>query len=167
MILSAIVALDQGRGIGRGNALPWHLPADLKFFKNSTLGKPVLMGRNTYLAIGSPLPGRPNVVVTSHPQSDFPEGVIVTPSLEAGIEAMEQTGAAEGMVIGGAQIFIQAMHLLDKIYATQVHTVIADADTFFPEIDHAQFKLVKAVEHPADDKHAFSFTFQELIRISF
>lgn len=166
MILSAIVAISKNHAIGKDNKLPWHLPEDLKFFKRTTLGKPVLMGRKTYESLGKPLKDRLNVVISRSQHLDLPEGVLLLDSIEKGIERMEQENTGEGFIIGGGQIFEESMHLLDRIYLTKVDTVIEGATAFFPEADHSHWKVVWEESHPADEKHACSFIFQQLERIS-
>jgi dihydrofolate reductase len=165
MILSSIVAADENNAIGKDNLLPWHLPNDLKFFKKTTLGKPVLMGRKTYESLGKPLPGRLNIVITAQKNVQLPEGVLVFDSIEEGIERMEKENAEESFIIGGGTIFEQTMNRIDRIYLTRVHTVIAHATAFFPTVDHTHWKMVKEEPHEADEKHAFAYTFQQYERI--
>lgn len=165
MKLSSIVALADNLAIGIDNQLPWHLPNDLKFFKKTTLGKPILMGRKTFESLGKPLPGRLNIVVSQNKYLVVPDGVEVVTSIENGIELMEATGIDEGFIIGGGLIFEATLSLIDRLYLTKVHTTIESATTFFPAIDHAHWKLVWEENHTQDDKHAFDFTFQQLERI--
>lgn len=165
MLLSAIVAVSENNAIGRDNQLPWHLPDDLKFFKKTTIGKPVLMGRKTYDSLGKPLPGRLNIVITHQKNLSFPEDVLVFHTLGEGLARMQQEPAAEGFIIGGGKIFEATIDKVDRLYITRVHTTIADATAFFPEIDHTHWKLVWQEEHVADEKHFSSFTFQQLERI--
>ena len=135
--LAAIVAMGTNRCIGIENALPWYLPEDLKHFKATTLGKPVLMGRKTYESIGKPLPGRTNIVITRNASWSAP-GVRVVSNLERGIEMAkaqaEISGHDEAMVIGGAEIYTQAMPQLDRLYLTEVDAAPA-GDAFFPELE--------------------------------
>jgi dihydrofolate reductase len=166
MILSAIVAIAENNAIGKDNKLPWHLPEDLKFFKRTTMGKPVLMGRKTFESLGKPLPGRLNVVLTTRKEFAAPEGVLVFNNLAEGIAAMERDDPDEAFIIGGGEIFREAMAEIDRIYMTRVKTTIEDADAFFPEIDHSHWKLVWEEAHEKDEKHAYDFTFQQLERIS-
>lgn len=165
MILSAIVALSDNNAIGRRNELPWHLPDDLKFFKKTTLGKPVLMGRKTFASLGRPLPGRLNMVLSTQDSPDLPEGVVHCRSLAEGIIRLQQEAAEEGFIIGGGEIFRLALPLADRLYLTRVHTIVEDADVFFPEPDPQKWHIVNEEKHPADEKHAFAFTFQQLERI--
>ncbi len=165
MILSAIVALDEKNAIGRDNQLPWHLPEDLKFFKRTTIGKPILMGRKTYESLGKPLPNRLNIVISRQEDLQLPEGVLRYSNLQDGIKRLEAEGTEEGFIIGGGHIFAETINQLDRLYITVVHTVINDAEVFFPHIDHAHWKLAWDEVHTADDKHAYAYTFQQWERV--
>ncbi len=165
MIISAIVAMDENNAIGRDNELPWHLPDDFKFFKKTTLGKPVLMGRKTYESLGKPLVKRLNIVISSKEELDLPDGVLHYHTLEGGIERLKQESTEEGFVIGGGNIYKQCMPMLNRLYITRVHMVIEDAEAFFPEVDAAKWELVWKENHPADEKHKYAFTFQQWERI--
>ena len=162
MILSAIVAVSENNAIGVNNQLPWHLPDDLKFFKRTTLGKPVLMGRKTYDSLGKPLVNRLNVVI-SRTDVQLPEGVVLVHSIEDGIKRIKQEATEEGFILGGGIIFEQTMNIVDRLYITRVHTHLDGADTFFPDIEEGQWKLVWEEHHPEDEKHKYSFTFQQWI----
>ena len=164
MILSAILAVSENNGIGVNNQLPWHLPDDLKFFKRTTLGKPVLMGRKTYDSLGKPLVNRLNVVI-SRTDVQLPEGVVLVHSIEDGIKRIKQEATEEGFILGGGIIFEQTMNIVDRLYITRVHTHLDGADTFFPDIEEGQWKLVWEEHHPEDEKHKYSFTFQQWDRI--
>ena len=166
MILSAIVAVAENNAIGKDNQLPWYLPDDLKFFKKTTLGKPILMGRKTFESPGFPLKGRLNIVISSQKDLELPEGVLLYHTIHEGIKRMEQEHTDEIFIIGGGKIFEETMDLIDRLYLTKVHTEIEDANAFFPEIDHSHWKLVWEEEHPADEKHKYSFTFQQLEKLS-
>ncbi len=165
MILSFIVAAAENNAIGRQGQLPWHLPEDLRFFKRTTMGKPVLMGRKTYESLGKPLPGRLNIVVSGKSDLALPEGVLLLHDLDAAVERLQAEPQDEGFIIGGGQIFAAAMPIADRLYITKVHTTVADADAFFPEIDHTHWKLVSEEKHHADDKHKFDYSFQQFERI--
>lgn len=160
MILSAIVALSENNAIGRDNDLPWHLPEDLKFFKRTTMGCPILMGRKTYDSVGRPLPGRLNIVVSTQ-QPELPEGVLLYNNLEDAIARLQQEEAEQGFIVGGGNIYEQTMPMLDRLYITKVHTVIEDAHAFFPEVKTDEWELVWEEEHNSDEKHAYDFTFQQ------
>ena len=156
-MLYAIVAHDLNRAIGGGNDLLWHLPNDLKYFKEKTRGFPIIMGRKTFDSLGRPLPGRRNMVVTR--QADWSaEGVEVFATVEAAVAALE---GADGFIVGGGEIYRLALPLVDVLYATVVHTQIKGADTWFPEyLD--QFAEVAREDHPADERHAFAYSFVAL-----
>ena len=158
IVLLAAVA-DNGV-IGRGNALPWRLPSDLQRFKSLTMGKPLLMGRKTYLSIGKPLPGRTNIVVSRDPGFAAP-GVLVAGSFEAALAAARgdalRRGADEIAVIGGTDIFAQAMPLADRLEITHVHAR-PDGDTHFPAIDAARWREVARSEHPAGPRDDAGFS---------
>ncbi len=166
MIISLIVALAQNNAIGKDNTLPWHLPEDLKFFKRTTLGKPIIMGRKTYESLGRPLPGRLNIVLSSSAATPVAQGVVVCQTIEQALAQARQAQAAEVCIIGGGQIYAHALPLADRLYITRVDTTVADADTFFPTVDHTHFKRTWHQQHPADDKHPFSFTFEQYERIA-
>ena len=159
IVLLAAVA-DNGV-IGRDNGLPFRQSSDLKRFKALTMGKPVLMGRKTYLSIGKPLPGRANIVVSRSP-GFAPEGVIVARSLDAALAAARddarKSGAAEIVVIGGTDVFVQIMPLADRMEIPHVHSQ-PEGDTIFPPIDVTQWRAVARSDHPAGprDEAAFSY----------
>lgn len=156
-----MVAADEAGGIGIAGGLPWHLPEDLKRFKRLTLGKPVIMGRRTHESIGRPLPGRHNVVVSRRPGLAI-EGCSVVASLEAALDA---AGAVpEACVIGGAQLYREALPLADLVHLTRVHARVT-ADTFLPPLDSAEWREVEREGHPADERHAFPYSFVTLERI--
>lgn len=165
MILSLIVAMDEKNGIGIKNQLPWHLPEDLKFFKNNTMGKPVIMGRKTFDSLGRALPGRLNIVLSRQNDVPLPEGVLLCSSMEDAIQKLETENIAAAFVIGGGRIFEEAVLFVDKMYITRVHTVV-DADVFFPHIDHSHWKLEWEEAHNADEKHKYAYTFQRFERIA-
>ena len=157
--LIIIVATGKNRGIGKEGKLLWHLPDDLKFFKHQTLGCPLIMGRKTFDSIGKPLPGRRNIVLSRNKDLLIP-GAEVFPDLSAAIDACENEPKV--FVVGGGEIYRQAMPLTDELIVTHVEHSL-DADAFFPEIDSDVFRLVSRQDHPADEKHAhpFSFCFYE------
>lgn len=154
-MISLIAALDRNRAIGRDGAMPWHLPDDLKRFKALTLGKPVLMGRKTALAVGRPLPGRANLVLTRGKVAPF-AGQTLVHSLD---EACEFARGAELMVIGGGEVYALALPLATRMHLTVVDAATADADTCFPEFDPRAWSERRREHHPADAKHAFAFDF--------
>jgi dihydrofolate reductase len=165
MILSIIVAASTNNSIGKNNQLPWHLPNDMKFFKNTTWAMPVIMGRKTYETFaGGPLPGRFNIVVSrQQPVAGSKAGILTATSLPEAITLAKGTDCREAFVIGGAQIYAASISLADRIYMTRVHAVI-DGDAFFPAIPPSEWKLVSNSDFPADEKHAYAYSFQLWVR---
>jgi dihydrofolate reductase len=159
--ISLIVALDRTYAIGRDGAMPWHLPDDLKRFKALTLGKPVLMGRKTAIAIGRPLPGRENLVMTRGDVAPYP-GQQVVHSLD---EAIRIAGDAELAVIGGGEIFTLALPRATHMYLTWVDAAVERADAFFPHFNAREWKETGRIEHSADAKHDHAFAFVDYVRI--
>lgn len=161
MIISLIVAASTNNVIGKDNRLLWHLPSDMKFFKNTTWGMPVVMGRKTFDALaGEPLPGRFNFVITRNKDWDpHTPKARVAPDLVTALRLAGETDCKETFVIGGGEIYAEAMPLADRIYMTRVHAVL-EGDTWFPVIDEQQWKLTDNRDFPADDKHAFAYSFQ-------
>ena len=157
-----IVAISDNNAIGRDNALLWHISEDLKFFRRTTSGHPVIMGRKTFESIGRPLPKRTNIVVSRG--SEAPEGTLLAASLEEAFAKAEVTQPARCFVIGGGQIYAQALELADRLIVTHVHTVIENADTFFPEIDPQLWKEDQRSEMYTDEETGYSFEFIEYIR---
>jgi len=154
-VISLIAAVTDNGVIGRGGGMPWHLPADLAHFKRTTQGKPIVMGRKTFEAIGRPLPGRRNIVVSR--RSGFaPAGVETAGSLA---DALALAGDAEEvMVIGGGELYREALPLARRLYLTRIHAAI-EGDTRFPELDPADWRETGREERPADERndHALSF----------
>lgn len=176
-----IVAIADNNAIGKDNALLWHISEDLKFFKRTTMGCPVIMGRKTFESIGRPLPKRLNIVISRG--FEAPEGVVVVSSLsEAYAVAQErlsadtaitpspasvipdQIGNPRCFVMGGGQIYAQAISDMDRLIVTHVHTVIEDADTFFPPIDPEVWKVADRSEIFHDDESGYDFEFVEYTR---
>lgn len=154
--LALIAALARNRVLGRHNRLPWRLPADLRFFKQTTMGKPLVMGRRTWESIGRPLPGR-SMIVLSHDPAYRADGITVVGSLEA---ALVLAGtAAEIMVIGGAVLFEQTLPLAQRLYLTQIEAEIP-GDVWFPDWNPQHWRLVWEDAHPADAEHAWPYRFQ-------
>jgi dihydrofolate reductase len=165
--VSMIAALGRNRVIGVDNRMPWHIPADLKFFKAQTVGKPVVMGRRTLEAIGKPLPGRPNIVVTRD-ASFAAEGTIVAPNLDEAISVAEtvaeEIGADEVMIIGGGQIYKQMLGKAERLYLTEID-LSPKGDAFFPDYRAvADWKEVSRAHHPADgDQPAYDFVIYDRV----
>lgn len=164
MKLSIAVATSENNAIGKDNQLLWHLPADLKFFKSTTMGCPVVMGRKTFQSIGRTLPGRKNVVITrdSAFNKDNQFDIEVVNSLEQALDIFKDTETV--FIIGGGEIYKQALPQVQVVYRTLVHTNI-DGDTFFPNLNISEFKLVWEEKHLADEKNKFDYTFQKFERI--
>lgn len=162
MLTAAIFAADLNNAIGKNNQLLWHLPADLKFFKNTTMGCPVIMGRKTYESMGRLLPGRKNIIVTR--SSDYRVlGAEIYHTAEAAIKACKDGATGENQklfVIGGAEIFNLTLDQMDEIYRTVVKSQF-DADVFAPEINRELFKLSWEECHSADDKNKYDYCFQK------
>jgi dihydrofolate reductase len=157
---SLVVAMAANRVIGRDNALPWRLPADLAHFKHVTMGHPIVMGRRTYQSIGKPLPGRKNIVVTRDRAFQAP-GCTVVPSLEA---AWKAAGDAEEVcVIGGTSLFEETLPIADVIHLTEVEADVP-GDTYFPEFDRSQWREREIARQPADARHAYPIRILELER---
>lgn len=159
MIINLVVAATENNVIGKDNKLLWHLPNDLMFFKNTTWGMPVIMGRKTYESMGRPLKGRTNIVITSNPDYAPGNDVVVADSIARAVAESGKTDAKECYIIGGGEIFRQAVPLAHRIYMTRVHTNM-DGDTFFPEIDKNEWLLTSSTPFPADARHAFSYSFE-------
>jgi dihydrofolate reductase len=155
-IITLIVAVADSGVIGRDNALPWHLPEDLKRFKRMTMGKPIVMGRKTFESIGKPLPGRQNIVLTR--ESNYRrDGVTVVHDADAALAAAG--GAAEIMVIGGADLFRLFLPRAGRVQLTRVHGDIA-GDVVWPALDTRVWAVVAREAHDADDRHAYAMTFE-------
>jgi dihydrofolate reductase len=162
--LSLIAALDRDHAIGKGNALPWHLPDDLRRFMALTLGKPLLMGRRTAESLGRALPGRRNLVLTRRGTMPYP-GMEAVATLEEALAAAHGDGAGELCVIGGGEVFALALPLATRMHLTWVDTVVAGADAFFPRFDPSDWRIVSREPHPADAKHDFAFEFVDYARL--
>lgn len=162
MIKIIMAAKAKNDVIGKDNDLIWHLPADLKFFKQTTKGHTLIMGRKTFESLANPLPHRDSWVVTRN--KDYKaEGITVFPSIESAIEAGERKGLETVFILGGGQIYSQSMGIADKMIITEVHEDF-DGDTVFPEIDLENWEEVSRVEHKADEKNKYDFAFVEYLR---
>lgn len=158
--LSLIVATDNENGIGKNNQLLWHLPNDLKFFKTTTSGHTIIMGRKTFDSIGKALPKRRNIVISRQPAFKI-EGVEVYPNLETALQACANED--EVFIIGGGEIYKQALPKTQKIYLTKVHHEF-DADTFFPMLDAEEWEVTFKEDHLKDEKHLYDYSFVILDR---
>ena len=159
MIISLVVAASENNVIGKNNQLLWHLPKDMKFFKNVTWAMPVVMGRKTFESMGSkPLSGRKNIVITRQPGWKA-GGVSVVNSVDAAIALASELNYKEIFVIGGGEIYMIAFQKANKIYMTRVHADL-EGDTYFPVIEKNDWTLVSNVDNAADEKHDYAFSFQ-------
>jgi dihydrofolate reductase len=159
--LTLIAARDRRGAIGRAGALPWHLPDDLRRFKALTLGRPILMGRRTATALGHALPGRRNLVLTRSGCAPF-EDMQAVASLDAALAAAGDV--PELCVIGGGEIYALTLARATRLHLTEVATVVAGADAFFPDFQRSGWREVARTHHPADARHALPFDFVELQR---
>ena len=162
MQVSLIAALDRDFAIGKGNALPWHLPDDLKRFKALTLGKPILMGRRTAESLGRALPKRRNLVLTRSGRVPF-DGMQAVASIDDALAIARRDGD-ELCVIGGGEVYALALPLATQLHLTHVDTVVEGADAFFPRFAAAAWREVERIVHPADTTHAFAFDFVDYAR---
>ncbi len=159
MIISLIVAADERNAIGKGGDMPWRLPDEWAYFRDTTMGKPVIMGRKTWESLPEsrrPLPGRRNIVVTRQEGYSAP-GAEVVPGVDEAVK-LASTSSDEVFIIGGGQLYGYGMEIADRLYLTRVHTEIDGADAFFPDVDFLEWRLVSSVKHPADERHAHAFT---------
>ena len=157
-----IVAISDNNAIGKNNDLLWHISEDLRFFRRTTLGWPVIMGRKTFESIGRALPGRVNVVISRGFTTG--EDVEVVGSLEEAFATAESTNLEKCFVMGGGQIYAQALEMADRLVVTHVHTVIEDADTFFPPIDPQVWVVAQRSELFTDEETGYTFEFVEYIK---
>ncbi len=159
-MLSFIVAIAKQRVIGYRNGMPWHLPAELAYFKRTTIGHPIIMGRKTYESIGRPLPGRRNIVVSRN--GDFHgEGIEVAHSLDA---AIALCAGRDAFVIGGATLFAEALERADRLFITEIDAA-PEGDTFFPPISTQQWREVSRERREADAKNPYAMEFVVLERV--
>jgi dihydrofolate reductase len=157
-----IVAMAQNRVIGRNNKLPWYLPGDLKYFKQATMGKPIIMGRKTWDSIGRPLPGRMNVVISRNAEWQAPTGTTPADSLDAALVKAEAQatldGSEEVMIIGGGQIYTEALPMVDRMYVTLVHADV-DGDAWFPEVNWGEWEEIGREDFEASDNNPYDYSF--------
>jgi dihydrofolate reductase len=160
MTISLIAAVAANGTIGSQNDLPWHLPDDASYFKHTTLGHPIIMGRKSFEALGKPLPRRTNIVITR--QTDWKpavgEGVIVVSSLADALVEACKVETDEIFVIGGAEIYALALPIATRLYLTEIDKAY-DGDAYFPTFDRATWHEASRKPHPADDRHAAAFDF--------
>lgn len=159
MIVSAIAAVSKNGVIGKNNEVPWYLPADIKFFKNTTLNHHVIMGRKTLDSIVNPLPKRTNIILTRDPFF-IASNVIVAHTMDEALDIAEQNEEEEVFILGGAEIYELSLPYLDKLYITEVEVEVPDGDTFFPEVDWKEWKLISQEPHQPDEKNEFAYNFK-------
>lgn len=159
MIFSLIVATTKNNVIGKDNQIPWHLPADLAWFRKNTTGKPVIMGRKTFESIGRPLPKRINIVLSRQPFEH--EDVVWKESLESAVDFVKNS--EEVLLLGGGQLFKQYLAKADKLYLTQIQAEI-EGDTFFPEINWHEWQIEYEEYRQADEHNAYDLRFLILVR---
>ncbi len=162
-MLSILVAAASNNSIGKNNQLLWHLPNDLKFFKNTTWGGVVIMGRKTFESVNKPLPGRLNIVITRQKNWQA-ENVTTAGSLDEAVEKAKKLHYKEIFIIGGGEIYKEALPKTDKIYLTRVNAEI-EGDTFFPAINNKEWKLTSQNDFKIDEKHAYDYSFEVWERV--
>lgn len=158
MKASVIVAVSENGAIGKNNTLPWHLPNDLKFFKQKTMGHHMIMGRKTYESIGKPLPGRTSIIVTND-KTYKAEGCHIAYSIKEAFDLAKKSGENEAFVIGGAAVIKESLALVDRIYLTEVKTYVEDADVFLDNFNRSDWKEKSRENFQSDEKHAVPYSF--------
>ena len=166
MIVTLVAAASENNVIGLQNKLVWNLPNDTRFFKNTTWGMPVIMGRKTFASLeNKPLSGRFNIVITNHPETLQALGPIKTAgSLEEAIQSAATTDAKEAFIVGGGKVYAESLPMADKIVLTRVHTTL-EGDAFFPVFSENEWKLFSNIDFAADEKHQYAYSFQVWERI--
>lgn len=158
MKISCIVAIAKNNVIGKNNTMPWHIPADLKYFKKVTSGHCIILGRKNFESIGKALPNRTNIVVTR--QKDFfHSSVISTSSIENALKIALELGEEEVFIVGGAQIYIQTISFWDKLYLTEIQHEF-EGDTFFPEIDYSDWRLIREIRKEKSEDNLYELVFK-------
>lgn len=155
-IISIIVAIAKNGIIGKGNELPWNLPADLEYFKNTTKGHPVIMGARTHFSIGMILPGRKNIVLSDDPNLKLMDGAIMAESFEKAFELASESN--EAFIIGGANVYRQGLNYADRLYITEVNGE-PEGDIYFPEFDKNQWKETQRIKRGRDEKNKYALDF--------
>ncbi len=161
MRISMIAAMSQNRVIGKNNDLPWHLPDDFQFFKDTTKGRHVILGRKNYESLPHkfrPLPGRTNIVISRNPNYGKDEDILVVRSLEEALQLAKERGETHCFIIGGGEIYKMGLDMASEIYLTEIHAEIS-GDVFFPVFDKAQWVEIQRKNHPTDSRHEYSFDF--------
>ncbi len=162
MIKSIIVAKSDNNVIGKENDLVWHMPADLKHFKNKTMGHYIIMGRKTLESMDKPLPGRTTIVVTRNKHYKA-EGCLIVHDVNDAFQIAEENKQEEVFILGGAEIYKITLHLADKIYLTEIKATF-EGDAFFPEINRQEWREVRRDEYEPDEKNPYPYAFVDLVR---
>ena len=161
MDISIIVAVSTNFAIGKNNQLPWHLPADLKYFKQLTTNHVIIMGSNTFCSIGKALPNRTNIVISSQQNPDWKvDGILLMHSIDEALKTAMELNEQECFIIGGANIYQQSIAFCNKIYVTEIDCEIENADAFFPTIEIKNWKLLSEEKHEADEKNKWNYCFK-------
>jgi dihydrofolate reductase len=163
LIISIIVAMDEKRGIGYSNRIPWHISLDLQRFKRLTMGHSLIMGRKTWQSIGKPLPGR-NMIIITRQKNFLAEGCIVVNSLEVALDIARQKNESEVFIIGGGELFAQTIDIADRLYISYIHTVVP-TDIYFPQININEWLEIERKYFHADQKNEFAHTFVRLDKL--
>jgi dihydrofolate reductase len=164
MLVSAIVAIAKNNVIGINNGIPWYLPADLKYFKKTTMGHHIIMGRKSFESIGRPLPNRINVIVTRDPFF-IASNCLVVHAVEEALQLALDNNETEAFIIGGGEIYKLAMPYVERLYLTEVDLEVEGA-VYFPEIDFSEWNLISAEAHKADEKNKMDYVFKVWERMS-
>lgn len=158
MIISLVVASADNNAIGKNNKLLWHLPNDMRFFKNLTWGMAVIMGRKTFESLGKPLSGRKNIVITRQPNWKV-DGVLTVSNLDDALFAISSMDMKEAFIIGGGEVYALSLPKANRIYLTRVHAK-PEADAFFPVLNQKEWQLASKKDFPVDNKHAYAYSFE-------
>jgi len=156
--ISSIVAISNNYAIGIDNDLPWHMPADLQFFKQTTQGHHVLMGRKSFDSIGKPLPGRTNIIITRNKAFQH-SGIHIFHSISSGLLFAQEAGINELFILGGSNIYFQTLGICTDLYVTRIDTHIPNATAFFPKFDGQKWTLISQEDHNADEKNPHDYSF--------
>lgn len=162
MIIATIVGVDKNNAIGKDNDMPWHLPADLKYFKRQTMGCPIIMGRKCYESIGRPLPGRLNIILSKN-KAFKAVGCTVVHSMEEALELAGQNKPEKCFIIGGGIVYKLGLELSTELYITSIETAVQDADVFF-EWTPEQWLLESTEAHAKDEKNSYAYSFNKYLR---
>ena len=165
MKVSIVAAMDENRGIGWKNQLPWHLPKEYALFKSITKGHYIIMGSRTFESLGKPLAQRTHIIISRKYDYPLPEGCVLAHSLEEGLQFAQEQSQEETFVIGGAQVYAAALPLADHLYLSFIHAIIK-ADAYFPQVDWEAWALVQEQFYPSDEENIHAFTFRLYEKIS-